>query len=133
MTDPQKRWDEYYSRIKDRRLEEAKSIWFKMEAEGVKEDTVLALDFFHFSQSKNDLTELRDQLSENYEVSIEEGNEDYYYLKGTTRPYGIELSKESFEDWIDFMCDVSQSYACVFSTWTIEASSLEMTWTNEKE
>lgn len=133
MTDPEESWEDYYSRIIERRKEEASALWGKMEEDGVSEETFLALDFVHFSKNKNDLNGMSDHLSKNYEVSIEQGQDDYWFLRGTTRPYGIKLSKDSFLSWIDFMCKVSQSYASVFSIWSAEAPSLKKKWTNEDE
>jgi len=48
----QKIWDEYYQRIKNRRLAQATILWSEMESKGVTNDTVLALDFSHFAKNE---------------------------------------------------------------------------------
>jgi len=128
----QKTWEEFYSRKKMQRAEEANSLWQMMEARGVTEETVLALDFVHFSNSPENAKELSDQLSENYEMVISQNHdEDYWLIKGTTRPHGINLSKEQHLAWVEFMADVAQSYACVFSTWSFEVPSLNASFRSE--
>ncbi|MGP4846168.1 hypothetical protein ACTXGQ_18720 [Marinobacter sp. 1Y8] len=123
--DPQKVWEDYYGRKKSQCLQQATDLWRQMEAAGVLSDTVLALDFVHFGQSQHDAEALANQLSENYEIEVVESERDRYWLvKGTTRPYGIEMTEEQHLGWIEFMADVAKSYACVFSTWSIEAPAL---------
>ncbi|MDZ7938543.1 MAG: hypothetical protein U5M53_09795 [Rhodoferax sp.] len=123
--DPQKTWSDYYQRKKDQRKDEAFQMCEQMQRAGVNDETYLALDFVFFGTSKPDVENLAKQLSENYEMQIiqnaEEGN---WLVKGTTRPYGITLSKEQHIGWVEFMSDVAQSYACVFSTWALEAPKL---------
>lgn len=131
MAEPEETWEEYYSRIIKRRKEEASAIWTKMAEDGLTDETFLALDFLHFTKNKNDLDEMSKQLSKNYKTTIDKGNDEYWFLSGTTRPYGIKLTQESFLSWIDFMCKVSKSYACVFSVWSAEAPDLKKKWTNE--
>jgi hypothetical protein len=120
--DPQAIWDDYYRRIKARRLAQADRMWAEMTAAGVSNETVLALDFEHISNVRADANDLASQLSENYEMEvIPADREGYWIIKGTTRPDGICLSKEQHSDWVDFMADVARSYACVFSDWKLEA------------
>lgn len=131
MTEEKESWEDYYSRIIKLRKDEAAALWGKMEEDGVDSDTFLGLDFIHFSQNKKDLEDLAVHLTKNYQVTIDKGDENYWFLKGTTKPYGIKLSKDSFLSWIDFMCQLTQSHACVFSIWSAEAPSLKKMWTNE--
>jgi hypothetical protein len=132
--DPQKTWADYYQGLKDRRLAEASSLWAKFRKAGGSHDTVVAVDFIHFSSSKADLESLASQLSENYAVSVVPRPEDgYWELRGTTRPGGIELSEEQHSGWVEFMADVAQSYACVFSTWQLEAPSMGQVFSSEAE
>ncbi len=130
--DPQKIWAEYYQRIKIRRIEEAELLWSQMDDAGVSEETVLALDFLHFSNVREDAGSLANQLCENYNVEVVSASqEDYWNIKCTTRPEGICLSKEQHAAWVEFMADVAQSHACVFSTWSLEAPSLGRTFQSE--
>lgn len=130
--DPQQVWEGYYGRKKSQRLQEATELWRQMESAGVVSDTVLALDFVHFGQSQNDAEALANQLSENYEMEVVESEKDGYWLvKGTTRPYGIEMTEEQHLGWVEFMTDVANSYACVFSTWAIEAPALRANFHSE--
>jgi len=132
--DPQKTWADYYQRLKDRRLAEATSLWAKFSEAGGSCDTVVAVDFIHFSASKADLESLASQLSESYAVSVVPRAEDgYWELRGTTRPGGIQLSEEQHSGWVEFMVDVAQSYACVFSTWQLEAPSMSRVFSSESE
>ena len=130
--DPQQVWEDYYGRKKSKRLQEATELWRQMESAGVVSDTVLALDFVHFGQSRHDAEALADQLSENYEMEVVASERDGYWLvKGTTRPYGIEMTEEQHLGWVEFMTDVANSYACVFSTWAIEAPALRANFHSE--
>jgi hypothetical protein len=132
--DPQKTWADYYQRLKARRLAEAASLWAKFREAGGSRETVVALDFVHFSSSKADLESLASQLSENYAVSVvPRAEHDYWELRGTTRPGGIELAEEQHAGWVEFMVDVAQSYACVFSTWQLEAPSMNRVFSSEAE
>lgn len=132
MEDSQKTWIEYYEQIKNRRLDEAAQVWAIMLGDSIEENTVYAMDFSHFSNKTGGIQKLAEQLAEDYEVEVTGPNEDgYEFLKGTTRPYGHELSKEDLLEWVEFMCDVSRSYSCVFSTWTLESTELEACWSNK--
>ena len=123
--DPQATWSEYYRRIKERRQEEAELLWAQMAAAGVSEETVMALDFVHFSSSRENADFLAAQLDETYNVEVARADqEDYWYIKGTTRPEGVCLGKEQHASWVEFMADVAQSHACVFAQWTLEAPKL---------
>ena len=66
--DPQKTWADYYERKKDQRLSEASLMWKELHKAGVSSETVLALDFLHFGNSKEGVESLARQLSENYEI-----------------------------------------------------------------
>ena len=103
-----------------------------MESVGVNEDTVLALDFVHFGNNEDNIKGLSSQLSEHYNITVEAADgEDYFLVKGTTRPEGITLTQEQHLAWVEFMSDVAQSYACVFSTWSLEAPELETSFSSE--
>jgi hypothetical protein len=89
------------------------------------------MDFSHFCDVSSKLDELAQQLSENYEIELSEVDEKgYQFLIGTTRPYGNELSEEDFINWVEFMCDVAQSYSCVFSEFSLESPELGQVWSN---
>lgn len=127
--DPQKTWDDYYDRIKRRRLAAAVMLWAEIEAAGADEETVFALDFVHFGSNRDDLNDLERQLSEHYATEISSRSEaNYWDLRGTTRPEGICLTKDQHAAWVEFMVDVAQSFACVFSEWTLEAPALGRTF-----
>ncbi len=131
--DPQQVWSEYYDRIRRRRIAEAKLVHAQMVADGVTTDTLLALDFLHFGDVEEDVEELAEQLSENYTMMIApRPDEEYWDAEGTTRPDGIDgVTEKLCCDWVEFMCEVAQSYACVFSTWTITNPKTGQSWTNE--
>ena len=129
--DPEKLWDEYYQRKKLQRIEEANILIKQLSDSGVKEETVLALDFVHFAKNKKDAESLAQQLSENYSIDLVAGENDVWYINGTSRPYGITLSPDQHLKWVEFMADVAQSYACVFSTWALEAPSLKVKFSSE--
>jgi hypothetical protein len=122
-------WDEYYSRIKRRRLRAAELLWGELEAAGVNEETILVLDFVHNGNNRDGVESLARQLSEFYSMEIsEESADNYFDVKGTTRPDGICLTQNQHTGWVEFMLDVAQSYACVFSDWTLEAPMLGQTF-----
>ncbi len=129
MDDPQKTWDDYYDRIKRRRMAAAALLWAEIEAAGVTEDTVFALDFTHFGSVRGNADDLARRLSEHYDTKVVGRNEpNYWDITGTTRPEGICLSKAQHFAWVEFMVDVASSYACVFSDWTLEAPALGRTF-----
>ena len=124
-------WEEYYRNKKSQRLEEANKLCEQLKDAGVTEETVLALDFVHFSKSHENAQSLAEQLSENYTIDIVAGEEEVWYINGTSRPYGLTLSSEQHLSWVEFMADVAQSHSCVFSTWSLEASSLKLKLSSE--
>ena len=129
----QQTWEEYYAEIKSRRITESKVIWKEMVKTGVNSDTTLALDFELFSSEEKGAKLALEQLSENYEAKINfDESTGYWMIQGTTRPYGIKLSEEDYNNWIIFMCDVAQSHGCVFSTWNLENPKSKLNWSNEK-
>jgi len=126
----QKTWDEYHERIKNRRLAEAKIINLELEKHNITSETDLVLDFRFFTPKEEGAKGIYDQLSENYEMSIER-NGNYWLIKGTTRPYTVNLSTEQHLGWVEFMHDVSLSYGCIFSTWSITDPKTNNVWSNE--
>ncbi len=131
--DSQEVWEDYYRRKKEQRIAEAIALWQQMDNSGVTEATVMALDFLYFGNNEEDVNSLSDQLSENYNIEIEPAEDKkYWHIKGTTRPEGITLSKEQHLAWVEFMVDVAQSYACVFSTWSFEVPSLSASFHSEE-
>lgn len=131
MDDPQKIWDEYYARIKARRIAEAEMVWELLENADIEPKTEFQIDFSHFGNVRDDVVALARQLSENYEVNVSELRDGYWSARGTSRPYPITLTKEQHVDWVTFMIDVARSYSCVFSVWTIEAPTLNIKVSNE--
>ena len=131
--DPQEIWSAYYQRKKAQRIAEASQLWKLMESGGVTPETDLALDFVHFGTRQADAEDLAKQLSENYKMEVVRSEDgDTWLTKGTTRPYGMNLSRERQVAWVEFMADVSQSYGCVFSTWSLEAPSLGARFDSEQ-
>lgn len=132
IEDPQKTWDEYYERKKAELLREAAALDASMRSAGVTEETTLALDFVHFGASRSNVEALAEQLSENYAMEVVQADDqDTWLARGTTRPYGINLSQEQHFDWVGFMAEVARSYSCVFSTWLLEAPSLGLSFNSE--
>lgn len=123
--DPQKAWNEYYDRIKNRRLKAAELLWDDVEAAGADAETWFSLDFTHFGNDRAGAEGLAHQLSENYAVELSAAESGYWFVKGTTRPEGVSLTREQHNTWVEFMADVAQSYACVFSGWMLEAPRLQ--------
>lgn len=129
--DPQEIWEEYYRNKKSQRLEEANILCKQLQNAGVTEETVIALDFVHFSKSRENAQSLAEQLSENYATDVVAGEDEFWYINGTSRPYGLTLSSEQHIGWVEFMADVAQSHACVFSTWSLEVPSLKLKLSSE--
>jgi hypothetical protein len=129
--DSQKTWEQYYARIRSRRVAEAQLVYSNMRDAGVTEETVFTLDFRHFTPEKASADTLLAQLSENYQLSLSHDPErNYWYIDGTTRPYGIELTESEFIGWTEFMADVAQSHGCVFSTWQLSNPETGESWSN---
>ena len=127
--DPQRVWEDYYNRIKRRRLAAAAQLWAEIAAAGATEETVFALDFAHFANSRDDADKLALQLSEHYTIEVSARDEpNYWNIKGSTRPEGICLTKGEHLAWVEFMVDVARSYACVFSEWTLDSPALGKTF-----
>jgi hypothetical protein len=132
--DPQQIWDDYYQRIRRRRIREAQIALAHMSESGVTESTFLTFDFRHFSRDEDCIRKLASQLSEHYTTTItcDESNDQYWILSGTTRPEGMDdLTEQRFMDWISFMCDVAQSHGCVFTSWHLTDPKTSQTWTNQ--
>lgn len=126
-------WSDYYARIRLRRIAEAEFIGSQMVAGGVTGDTVLALDFKHFGKVESDVRRLSDQLSENYSIDVLLADDDEtWFANGTTRPYGVDgMIGNQLKEWAAFMCDVAQSYACVFTTWKLVDTKRKMEWATD--
>ena len=134
MTDnAQQVWNDYYARIRRRRIAEAEFITSKLGADGVTADTVLALDFKHFGTVEADVRRLSDQLSENYSMTVLQSDDGKsWFANGTTRPYGVDgMVGDQLRDWAAFMCDVANSYACVFSTWKLVDPQRKVEWATD--
>ena len=124
--------NEYQHEILERRTSEAHKLWNEMASSGFTETTVAALDFVFFSDSENEAKELTKQLSENYTAKLVETNEPGYMLvKGTTRPYGNEFTKEQWFGWVEFMVSLGFSHNSVFSTWSVYSPEMKATWSSE--
>ncbi len=125
-------WDEYYKRIRRRRISEAEQLIRSTRDDGVCDESEVFLDFIHFSSVEADLVMLKQQLAENYEVSISRDEPSgHWMLAGTTRPVSLTISGDQLIEWIEFMADVAQSYACVFSTWVLTEASTGKQWLSE--
>lgn len=130
--DPQQVWTDYYQRKKAQRLEEAMALWERMRRAGVRADTDLVVDFLMFGASREAAEALASQLSENYQAEVsEDARPGYWLVKATTRPYAITLSDGQLNAWVEFIADVAQSHACVFSTWKLEAPELGQSFLSE--
>lgn len=127
--DPQMVWDDYYERIKRRRIAAAALMWGEIECSGANEETIFALDFTHFGNNREDVDGLAEQLSENYATEVSARSEKgYWCVIGTTRPEGVCLTKNQHIAWVEFMADVARSYSCVFSEWALEAPAIGRTF-----
>ena len=126
-------WEDYYKNIKNRRLAEAKIFTNTLANDGITSKSVLALDFVLFCKNHDNAKNLGNQLSENYTITLElDRNSNYWFIKGTTRPSGITLSADVHIDWVDFMCDVAQSYHGIFTQWSLTDPKSKKTWSNEE-
>jgi hypothetical protein len=128
--DAQKTWDEYHERIKNRRLAEAKIINLELEKNDITIETDLVLDFSFFTQDEAGANGIKNQLSENYEMTISKKDE-YWHINGTSRPYAVNLTTEQHLGWVEFMHDVALSYGCIFSTWSVTEPKGKHIWSNE--
>ncbi len=126
----QKTWDEYHERIKMRRLAEAKIINTELDSNGITTETDLILDFNFFTKDEEGAKGIKEQLSENYEMSMHQDGE-YWIISGSSRPYAVNLSGEQHLGWVEFMHDVALSYGCIFSTWTVTEHKTKKSWSNE--
>lgn len=126
----EKIWDEYHSRINNRRLSEAKVINDSLFTKEGMPEIDLVLDFEFFTLDKKGAIGLKNQLSENYEMSLEK-KDDYWSILGTTKPYAVGVTAEKHLDWVQFMHDVALSYRCIFSTWKVTNFENGQSWSNE--
>lgn len=104
-----------------------------MRDAGVVADTVLALDFRHFGTVESDVRRLSEQLSENYSMDVLMSDDGKtWFANGTTRPDGVDgMNGDQLKEWAAFMCDVANSYACVFMTWKLVDTQREMKWASD--
>ena len=126
----QKTWDEYYERINNRRLAQAKVINSELERYNITSETDLILDFTFFTEDEAGAKGIQEQLSEDYEMSISKVD-DYWHIDGTSRPYAVNLTMEEHLGWVQFMHDVALSYRCIFSVWSITEPKNMQVWTNK--
>jgi hypothetical protein len=132
--DRQQTWDDYYQRIRRRRIRGVEIVHAQMSEDDLTDSTVLAIDFRHFSRDEDSIRNLATQLSEHYATTITRSESDsrYWVLDGTTRPDGIDgMTEQRCVDWVSFMCDVAQSHGCVFSTWRLTDLRRARSWSNE--
>ncbi len=127
---PQKVWDEYHQNIRNRRLVEVEIINKELKTEGIASDNPLVLDFKFFSNDKQGAENLKAQLSENYEITIEQDG-DYWFIKGTTRPYVVNLDCSQHVAWVKFMHEVALSHRAIFSMWTVTEPKLGKSWSSD--
>ncbi len=125
-------WQDYYGRIKSRRLAEAEIMWSEMVSRGIISDTVLVFDFVAFCADETGARYLQAQLTESYTVGLEyDPGQSVWLVDGTARPTDVTLDETGFMAWISFMADVTAQYGCVFSTWSIEAPRLNVIFESE--
>jgi hypothetical protein len=130
--DPQIIWSEYYQRICARRISESQQLLAAMREDGVTDESILFLDFRHFSSEKASAENLGGQLAENYEIKItHDADTNYWFVDGATRPDGVAISMCKGNEWVSFMADVAQSHGCVFSTWCLTDGQNDRSWSNE--
>ncbi|MCA9215196.1 MAG: hypothetical protein KDB27_19145 [Planctomycetales bacterium] len=63
-------WRNYYIRIRNRRLDEAEQLIAASRKDGITDHSEMLLDFRHFSSAEAGIEQLKQQLAENYEVSV---------------------------------------------------------------
>lgn len=134
--DADKALDDYYTEKRANRAHEANGMWQRMAKNEVDCTTFLEFDFRHFGDDESGIRALADQLSENYKVTIKQHpeQEGYWLLDGTTRPEGIDgMDAQRLTTWVEFMCDVSQSHGCVFSTWRLTDTKRSLDWSNDTD
>lgn len=122
----------YQEKISNRRNSEASILWKNMQNDGFTSSSIVALDFVYFSDKKEDAERLAKVLSENYTVGINpDADSGYWLIKGSTRPYGKQLTAEQWNGWIDYMVFVGFQNNCVFSTWAVYEPKSKKTWASE--
>ena len=126
----QKTWDEYHERIKARRISEAKAINIELEKNLITSETDLILDFTFFTKDEGGAKGLKNQLSENYELSTRKDG-DSWIVDGTSRPYAVNLTSEQHLGWVEFMHDVALSHGCIFSVWSVTDAKTKRVWSSE--
>ena len=112
-------WDEYHTKIRNRRLSEAHVMNTQLESEGITSENKLFLDFTVFSNDEEGVANLEKQLSENYDMSVKKDDDAYWLIRGTTRPYTVNLGPSKHIEWVELMHDVALSHRAIFSTWVI--------------
>lgn len=122
----------YQETISGRRQTEAAILWKAMKKDGFNESSIAALDFTFFSNVKSDAENLAKALSENYTATVSPTEQDDYWLiKGTTRPYGNEFNSSQWLGWVEYMVSIGFSNNCVFSTWSVYEPKSKKTWSSE--
>ena len=130
--DAEQIWSEYYNEIKNRRLAEAELLWSEMVSKGVNSETVLAIDFRIFCTEEVRARNIEQQLLESYATNLNFSAEhNVWFISGTTRPAGVTLDDKTHFEWVNYMADLSAQNGCVFSNWTLEAPSLELTFSTK--
>lgn len=128
--DAQQVWNEYHHKLLNRRLAEVALINEQLDENDITSESNLILDFEFFSNREEGALNLKQQLSENYQMELRKGD-GYWYVSGTTRPYAMNITFEQHKSWVEFMFDVGQSHGCIFSTWSVTDHSTKKVWSNE--
>lgn len=126
---PGQTWNEYHEQLKARRRMEAATMWSRMQAAGIGEDTLVLLDFTHESTALRHAAGLARRLSDTYLMDLRPiGSDGRWQVTGTSRPEGILISGEQLEAWVGIMADLGRLHRCVFKAWTLEAPATSQTF-----
>lgn len=123
--DQQENWEQFISRKRTQRVDEAGRLWLQLQEAGLQEDSQAILDFVHFAANFDDVNALAHSLSEHYVTEVEaDAENNVYYVKGSTRPKATVLNIDSHRKWVEYMADIGNKHGCVFSAWTVEVPEL---------
>ena len=119
-------WDHYLDQMRRQRLIEATILWNEVELAGLTPGSGFIVEFVHLGGHLDDCDGLMAQLSDKYRSRLSPARHPFHsYVRGTSRPDLLHLTRETHAAWVQGMADLSAAFGCVFSGWQLEAPAVK--------
>lgn len=129
QTEAENKWEEYYGKIKERRISAGRRMVRATRRFGLDDDSDVVLSFRCFGVKEDDARGLCKQLAEDCEVAVHFDSEsEVWVVSGHSDSDGVALEESELEEWVEFMCAVCRSYRFAFSEWTLRCVTSGRIW-----